>query len=225
MAAWDRPGENVLDERLASQPTQSRLIDWLAALPQNIEALRHALGDWPHRHLRGTGKANGRGVMRMTIDIDSFPMTVCGEQQGAAYNGYYRETVYHPLVASFAVHGDYDSTRGGHRLVNGFLHAILRQGQVHTAQGSRRFMRHVVEHARRMARSFDLRLDAGFTIGVVMDMLTDENVRFCGRLRNISALDRLAEPHLSRPVGRPPSEGYQKVIELGRRHVDGWKHS
>jgi hypothetical protein len=225
MAAWDRPGENVLDERLASQPTQSRMIDWMAAPPQNIEALRHSLGDWAHRHLRSTNKAGGRAVMRMTIDIDSFPMEVCGEQKGAAYNGYYRETVYHPLVASYSVHGDYDSTRAGHRLGNGFLHAILRQGQVHTAQGSRRFMRHVIEQARGMARNFDLRLDAGFTIGAVMDMLSDENVRFCGRLRNNSALDRLAEPHLSRPVGRPPSEGYLKVVELGRYHIDGWKHS
>ena len=29
MATWDRPGEQVLDERLASQPTQSRLLDIL----------------------------------------------------------------------------------------------------------------------------------------------------------------------------------------------------
>ena len=27
--------------------------------------------------------------------------------------GYYRDTVYHPLVASFSVDGDYDSTRNG----------------------------------------------------------------------------------------------------------------
>ncbi len=30
MAVWNRPGEQVLEERLASQPTQSRLLDWLA---------------------------------------------------------------------------------------------------------------------------------------------------------------------------------------------------
>ncbi len=34
MAAWDRPGEEVLNQRLASQPTQSRLIDWLADCPK-----------------------------------------------------------------------------------------------------------------------------------------------------------------------------------------------
>ena len=40
MATWDRPGEDVLEQRLASQPTQSRLIDWLANFPENREAVR-----------------------------------------------------------------------------------------------------------------------------------------------------------------------------------------
>jgi len=71
-------------------------------------------------------------VMRATIDVDSFPIQVHGHQQGSSYNGYYRDTVYHPLVASFSVDGDYDSTRAGHRLGNGFMHAVLRKGEVHT---------------------------------------------------------------------------------------------
>jgi len=224
MATWDRPGEEVLEQRLASQPTQSRLIDWLADFPGNREALRHSLFDWTHRHLRSTGRGD-RAVMRATIDVDSFPIVVCGQQQGSSYNGYYRDTVYHPLVASFSVNGDYDSTREGHRLGNGFIHATLRQGQVHTAQGMRRFMQRVVEHARQMARSFDLRLDAGYTIGSVMDDLSDEKVWFCGRLKKNPVLDRLAEPHVYRPPGRPPTGGYETVIELGWHQAEGWKHA
>jgi hypothetical protein len=225
MATWDRPGEGVLEQRLASQPTQSRLIDWLAEFPENREALRHALFDWTHRHLRSTGRGGDHAVMRATIDVDSFPIVVHGQQRGSSYNGYYRDTVYHPQVASFSVHGDYDSTREGRRLGNGFLHATLRQGQVHTAQGARRFIQRVIKHARQMARSFDLRLDAGYTIGSVMDAMSDENVRFCGRLRNNAVLDRLAEPHLSRPPGRPPTGGYETIVELGKHHVEGWKHA
>lgn len=160
MATWNRPGEEVLEQRLASQPTQSRLIDWLANHPENLEALRHRLFDWTPRHLRSTGRGGDHAVMRATIDIDSFPITVHGHQQGSSYNGHYRDTVYHPLVASFSVDGDDDSTRAGHRLGNGFIHATLRQGQVPTAQGSQRFMQRVIKHARQMARSFDLRLDA-----------------------------------------------------------------
>jgi hypothetical protein len=224
MATWDRPGEKVLEQRLASQPTQSRLIDWLA-FPENRQLLRHGLFDWTHRHLRGTGVAGDHAVMRATIDVDSFPIVVHGRQQGSSYNGYYRDTVYHPQVASFSVYGDYDSTREGHRLGNGFIHATLRQGQVHTAQGARRFIQRVIEHARAMARSFDLRLDAGFMIGSVIDELSDEKVRFCGRLRKNAVLDRLAEPHLSRPAGRPPAGGYEYVVELGKHQAEGWRHA
>jgi hypothetical protein len=224
MATWDRPGEEVLEQRLASQPTQSRLIDWLA-FPENREALRFGLFDWTHRHLRSTGRGGDHAVMRATIDVDSFPIEVHGQQQGSSYNGYYRDTVYHPLVASFSVDGDYDSTRNGHRLGNGFIHAILRQGQVHTAQGIKRFMQQVIVQARQMARSFDLRLDAGYTIGRVMDELSSEKVRFCGRLKKNAVLDRLAEPHLYRPPGRPPFGGYEKVIELGKHRAEGWEHA
>ena len=225
MAVWDRPGEEVLQQRLASQPTQSRLIDWLADFPENREALRHALFDWMHRHLRSTGRGRDHAVRRATIDVDSFPIEIHGQQQGGSYNGYYRRAVYHPQVASFSVHGDYDSTREGHRLGNGFIHATLRQGQVHTAQGARRFMRRVVEHARRMAWSFDLRLDAGYTIGGVMDDLSDDKVRFCGRLKKNPVVDRLADPHLSRPPGRPPRGGYEYVVELGQHQAEGWRHA
>jgi hypothetical protein len=45
------------------------------------------------------------------------------------------DELYHPLIASFSVEGDYDSTRQGYRLGNGFIRAILRKGNVHTADG------------------------------------------------------------------------------------------
>src|SRR5690606_6387415 len=32
------------------------------------------------------------------------------------------------------------------------------------------------------------------------------------------------EPHLTRPPGRPPREGYQFTVELGRYQVDTWRH-
>lgn len=50
MATWDRPGNEALDERLASQPTQSRLVDMIGHNRQNLEAARRALGDWVERH-------------------------------------------------------------------------------------------------------------------------------------------------------------------------------
>jgi hypothetical protein len=219
MASWDRPGPKVLDERLASQPTHSRLIDMLAHDRHNRQRLRSALGDWVERHLRSE---TDHAVRRGTIDIDSFPIQVHGQQAGAAYNGYYRETVYHPLVASFSVAGDYDSGREGLRLGNGFIHAILRRGACHTAEGSLRFLDRVLQIAPQLAHQFDLRLDAGFTSGRVLDYLTRRNVRFVGRLKANPVLDALAAPHLYRPPGRPPREGYQYVVELGPYRAESW---
>lgn len=219
MATWDRPGEAVLRERLASQPSQSRLLDRLAHDKGNLQALRGALGDGLERHLRAD---RDHAVRHGTIDVDSFPQEVHGKQAGAAYNGYYRKRMYHPLVASFSVAGDYDSGREGGRLANGFLHAILRRGDCHTAAGMLRFLDHVLRIAPRLAYTFDLRLDAGLANGAVLDRLTRRRVRFLGRLPGNPVLDAMAEPHLKRPPGRPPAEGYEKVVELGRYQAESW---
>lgn len=220
LAAWDRPGDRVIDERLASQPTQSRLLERLAADGANRQALRQALGTWVLRHQRAAGDGD-HAARHGTLDVDSFPIAVHGTQPGAEYNGYYKETVYHPLVASFSAGGDYDSPRLG----DGFVHAILRQGTAASAQGAVRFILTAVDKARALAQHLDVRMDAAFTVGPVMDPLTDAKVRFLGRLRNNAALDRLAAPHLSRPPGRPPREGYQHVIEMGSYRVDTWRHA
>lgn len=223
LAAWNRPGERPLDERLASQPTQSRLIDILSHDPGNRSVLRVSLLDACERHLRAEG--GDHAARRITIDIDSFPIVVHGRQPGAAYNGHYQDTVYHPLVASYSVAGDYDSMHEGQRLGNGFLHAILRQGQVHTAQGILRFVKEVVQKSKRLGYCIDLRIDAGYTDGQTLDYLTDEKVRFLGRLKSNAVLERLAAPHLKRPVGRPPQGGYEQVIELGQYQAESWRHA
>lgn len=223
LAAWNRPGEQPLDERLASQPTQSRLINYLSQDAGNRAALRDSLADACERHLRATG--GDHAAQRITVDIDSFPIVVHGDQPGASYNGYYGETVYHPLVASYCVAGSYDSVHEGHRLGNGFVHAILRQGQVHTAQGVHRFIREVVRLTAGLGRVRDFRIDAGYVQGDVLDCLTEEKLRFIGRIKSNAVLERLAAPHLTRPPGRPPKEGYEKIIELDRYQAESWKYS
>lgn len=148
-----------------------------------------------------------------------------GKQHGAAYNGYYGKSVYHPLVASLCVAGDYDSTREGFRLGNGFIHALLRQGQIRTTNGIQRFVDNVDEKAHEIAKHVDYRLDAGYTSGAVMDALTRKKRRFVGRIKTNSKLDALAEPYLTRPAGRPPKGGYETVIELGSYQAKGWGHA
>jgi hypothetical protein len=55
-------------------------------------------------------------------------------------------------------------------------------------------------------------------------MLTEENLKFVGRLRGNPRLDALAAPHLKRRPGRPPREGYEYVVELGKYQADSWRH-
>jgi len=55
LAAWNRPGQQPLEERLASQPTQSRLLDMLTRHDANRTALRDGLAECCVRHLRATG--------------------------------------------------------------------------------------------------------------------------------------------------------------------------
>lgn len=219
ICTWNRPGDRVLEERGASQSTQSRLTDTLSGHKGNLEATRRSLPDWVERHLRASGR--GHAVRRGTLDVDSLPMEVRGSQQGAAYNGYYKKKIYHPLVAAFAPDGNYDSKRQG----DGFVHAILRAGNVHTACGAKRFIHEAMRRASGLAVSLDVRMDAGFTTGSIMDSLTAHGIRFVGRLRTNKVLEKLAERHLRRPAGRPPQDGYDRVIDLGDHQAESWRYA
>lgn len=174
LATWDRLGKRVAEERLGSQPTQSRLLAALGNYKPNIERLREALADWSGRHLRATG--NDHAARRITIDVDSFPVRAYGEQAGARYNGYYRDVVFHPLVASYTVGGNYDSFQQGLRLGQGFIHAVLRAGNVHTASGAKRFFRETARKAKQLGYVAEMRFDAGFAEGPILDFLTEENM-------------------------------------------------
>jgi hypothetical protein len=71
----------------------------------------------------------------------------------------------------------------------------------------------------------DIRFDAAFTIGKIMDPLTEKGIPFLGRLRKNPVLERMAAPCLHRPVGRPPKEGYEDVFELGWHKAEEWRNA
>jgi hypothetical protein len=215
LSVWNRPGGRGLHERLASQPTAYRLLEQLAT-PGNRRVLRAALSEWVARHQRAAGA--GRKVTHGTLDIDPFPIEVHGRQPGGAYHGYYRQTIYHPLVASFSAGGDYDASRLG----EGFVHAILRRGNSGSAEGAVRFVRTALRQSRRLAAHLDVRIDAGLVNGRVLDAIDDEGARFVGRIKNNAVLDALAQPYLQRPPGRPLQEGDEFAVELGSYQAGEW---
>lgn len=222
LATWNRPGERVAEERAASQPTQSRLLTALGNDKANIEALRKTLADWSGRHLRATG--NDHAARRITIDVDSFPIQAYGKQAGVKYNGHYREEVFHPIVASYTVGGDYDGFQSGLRLGQGFIHAVLRAGNVHTASGAKRFFLETARKAKQLGYVAEMRFDAGYAEGAILDFLTDEKIPFLARLKSNARLHEMAAPCLRRPVGRPPKEGYETVVELGLYQAESWRY-
>ena len=114
------------------EPTFNRSIKLRQADPRISD---NAGAQWVARHQRAAD--GGRKVLRGTLDVDPFPIEVHGRQPGGACNGYYRKTIYHPIVASFSAEGSYESQRLG----EGFIHAMLRRGNCGSAEGAARFIR------------------------------------------------------------------------------------
>ena len=218
LAVWDRPGKQVLKERLASQPSDWRLVNRLSSKPQR-RAINEALPAWVGRHQLAAG--HGRKVVRGTLDIDPFPIELHGSQQGGAWHDHYNRKMYYPIVASFSAEGDYDDSRLG----EGFVHAVLRRGNCGGAEGAVRFVKESIRKARPLATHLDSRIDAGLVEGPVLDTFEDNGVNFVGRIKNNARLDKLAEPYLGRLPGRPTKDGDEFAIEPGQYRAASWTRS
>ena len=187
LAVSDRRGANVLDayETLCSQPTLSRLLRTLSA-PCNRDGLSDVLLAMPAQRQR---RQRAR-VSETVLDLDSVPIEVHGTQPGTAYNAHFHVRCYHPVLVS----SDGE-----------FLAARLRPGEAHTADGGLEFVLPVVHWAQEHADRVWLRMDAGFPSPEMLDTLEAVECRYVARVRANQVLQRLAEPFLTRPVGRPPA--------------------
>jgi hypothetical protein len=185
---------------LASQPTMSRLIDALS-IETNLHHLNESLMDWAI----ACGAA-GRGLAKRqaTIDLDSVPIEVHGHQPGSSWNGHYGMRCYHPLIAMLDT---------GH-----WIGLELRPGNTYTATGCEDMLAPLLERIEReTGHRPRLRADAGFPSEGLLSWLEAREVPYVFRVRNNSVLDRLAEPFLHRPPGRPPLEPRQWVYDLTYR--------
>src|ERR687883_1645391 len=102
--------------------------------------------------------------------------------------------MYHPIIACAAETGD-------------LLDARLRPGNAHTAEGALDFVLDLVDRLEgSLCQVAAGRLDAGFPEERLLAGLEARGTPYVARLRSNRVLDRLAAPHLRRPVGRPPAE-------------------
>lgn len=206
LAVSERRGERPLreggrcePEGLCSQATLSRLTAALAA-EGNRDGLERAMFE---ASLYRMGLSSSRKLAETTVDLDSLPAEVFGAQPGSAWNGHYRACCYHPLVAR-SDSGD-------------FLGAILREGNVHTADGGCAFVLPILRALARFADRVWPRIDAGFPEPELLAALETESFRYVARLKTNAALERLAAPLLAQPAEGAPREGRIRTHELTYR--------
>lgn len=176
---------------LASQPTLSRLVRMLST-EDNRAVLRDALVESAARRIKAS--RDGHRMRYVTIDVDSLPIEVHGRQPGSKYNGHYHARIYHPLMCSIAETGD-------------LLDAELRPGNAHTADGGQEFILPLIDKVEaRLCQVASVRFDAGFPADGLLSALEERLRAYVARIKNNAVLDRMAQPYLARPVGRPPLE-------------------
>lgn len=197
---------------LASQSTLSRLVEMLSC-DRNRSVLEEALVVSAGRRVRAMRRHRFHNV---TIDVDSLPIEVDGSQAGSAYNGYYREQVYHPLMATLGDTGD-------------IVGVSLRAGNVHTAEGALAFVLPIIARVEReIGVVAAVRVDAGMPDEEFCAGLEAAGKHYVARVRNNKVLDRLAAPWEDRfmsdelgPEGFRLEDG-SCVFEAGTYRAGSW---
>ncbi|MFC1895546.1 IS1380 family transposase [Thermodesulfobacteriota bacterium] len=138
---------------------------------------------------------------RLILDVDSTQDPVYGSQEHMAYTGHFRKKCFHRL---YCFSGDGDG-----------LAAILRPGNVHSANGTLDLIKPIVIRYRKKFKLFWLRGDSAFADPDIYAFCEANRVTYFIRLRENAVLTKLIKPHLKRPVGRPPQSGVQaKYVDL-----------
>ena len=167
----------------ASSSEMSRFETEMLATDENLSALTTLSGNWIER-------ANKcRKMKELILDMDSSESPTHGQQEGSAYNGHFRRTCYHPLFC-FNQFGDLER-------------AMLREGNVHSADNWQAVLEPVVERYRQQLLERFFRGDAAFASPDIYEYLESEDFSYAIRLPANQVLCRKIEQLMARPVGRP----------------------
>ncbi len=197
-------GKRALDRTAASSGTVSRFETDILTQEQNIDALATLNSAW-------VSKAVSLSMAKKVIlDIDSSESPVHGSQEGSAYNGFFESTCYHPLFC-FNNYGDCEG-------------AVLRPGNVHSADGWREFLSPIVDRYREMGKKLYLRGDAAFASPDIYEYLEDKGILYAIRLKANNNLHREIDHLMTRPVGRPSKKPKVFFHDFSYRAAS-WKKS
>jgi DDE family transposase len=177
-------GRQGMDRPAASSSEMGRFeTEWLTT-EANLVALTDLSGAWIDRvHRR-------RPPDGLILDIDSSESPTWGAQEGAAWNGHFRCTCYHPLFV-FNQFGDLER-------------CTLRPGNVHSAEGWREVLEPIIARYRDEGLDLYVRGDAAFAKPELYELLEAEDIGYAIRLPANRVLQEPINHLLTRPVGRPP---------------------
>jgi hypothetical protein len=209
------PESALVPDGLASQPTLSRLLAAMAH-PHNESVLQEANLFGAQQRLRWIDKR--KRVEHLTLDVDSLPVKVHGHQAGTAYNGYYREVCYHPLVFGSAD-------------IRTLFGSVLREGQVHTSKGAAEQLTTYIDWVETyLADHVTVRGDAGFPGDDLLVPLEERNRCYVFRFKKHSPLigpaqDRLN--HFLKDLRERPDEVQEEEFRCYemRYQADEWNRS
>src|SRR5512142_1192152 len=176
-------GGQARDHMAASTSEVARFETETLSSLTNLNRLMDLSGQWidrVHRH---------RKLTRLVLDMDSSVSETYGQQQGAAYNGHFGCTCYHPLFVF---------NQFGHR-----ERVLLRRGNHHSAKFWRRVLLPVIARYRELKIPKFFRGDAAFASPDVFRLLEAERYWYAIRLKANAVLERQIAHLMKRPVGRP----------------------
>ena len=179
-------GGRAREHTAASTSQMGRFETEVLTQQSNLNALTDVSGKWIDT-LRQRKPDD-----RIILDMDSSVSETHGHQEGSAYNGYFECTCYHPAFC-FNQHGDLEC-------------ALLRNGNVHSADDWRSVLEPVVARYRAMMIKKFFRGDSAFAIPELYTFLEVEHYLYAIRLKSNGLLEREIEHLLTRPVGRPPEK-------------------
>ena len=177
-------GGRAKDKLGASTSEMSRFETEMLPEEGNVQVLAALPGRWVKHVTERTG------LRALVLDMDSSDSPTHGQQEGSAYNGHFGYTCYHPLFC-FNQLGD-------------LLGAMLRRGNVHSANEWQALLNPIVEQYRSLAIPKFFRGDAAFAIPELYAYLEAEGYSYAIRLKANNVLRRHIAHLLRRPVGRPP---------------------
>ena len=174
------------EKQAASTNTLSRFETEVLTRAENLEGLLSLNSQWVERAMVHTPH------QRVILDLDSSESPVHGQQEGAAYNGHFESVCYHPLFC-FNHFGDCEG-------------ALLRPGNVHSADRWWEVLGPVVERYQRKGVRLLFRADAAFAKPEVYEYLEPRGIGYAIRLPANDVLQEQIGHLLKRPVGRPPKK-------------------